>query len=196
MNKSIFYIFLLTALPLCLTGCRKEVRPTSMTIKDSIRHYYPIKQGQQLDIMFTITNTGDAPLIISEMQPSCGCIILDKSSHIIIPEDGIRQFKATYNSIKNVGEVVHRIRIFGNMLPDGRAELKFDVNVVPDADYTRIMKNSIKSSTPKMVLSERWWMEKSPNWDIMSENPNKPQNSNIVSDRQLVVIYCLSLITF
>lgn len=85
----------------------------------------------------TITNTGDAPLIISEMQPSCGCIILDKSSHIIIPEDGIRQFKATYNSIKNVGEVVHRIRIFGNMLPDGRAELKFDVNVVPDADYTR-----------------------------------------------------------
>ena len=108
-----------------------------MTIKDSVRHYYPIKQGQQLDIMFTITNTGDAPLIISEMQPSCGCIILDKSSHIIIPEDGIRQFKATYNSIKNVGEVVHRIRIFGNMLPNGKAELKFDVNVVPDADYTR-----------------------------------------------------------
>ena len=137
MNKSIFYILLLTALPLYFTGCRKEVRPTSMTIKDSVRHYYPIKQGQQLDIMFTITNTGDAPLIISEMQPSCGCIILDKSSHIIIPEDGIRQFKATYNSIKNVGEVVHRIRIFGNMLPNGKAELKFDVNVVPDADYTR-----------------------------------------------------------
>ena len=78
MNKSIFYILLLTALPLYFTGCRKEVRPTSMTIKDSVRHYYPIKQGQQLDIMFTITNTGDAPLIISEMQPSCGCIILDK----------------------------------------------------------------------------------------------------------------------
>ena len=79
MNKSIFYILLLTALPLCFTGCRKEVRPTSMTIKDSVRH----------------------------------------------------------NSIKNVGEVVHRIRIFGNMLPNGKAELKFDVNVVPDADYTR-----------------------------------------------------------
>ena len=127
MNKSISYIILLIAFPFYFTGCKKEVRPTSMTIKDSIRHYYPIKQGQQLELMFTITNTGDAPLII----------ILDKSSHIIIPEDGIRQFKATYNSIKNVGEVVHRIRIFGNMLPHGKAELKFDVNVVPDADYTR-----------------------------------------------------------
>ena len=132
MNKSISYIILLIAFPFYFTGCKKEVRPTSMTIKDSIRHYYPIKQGQQLELMFTITNTGDAPLIISEIQPSCGCIILDKSS-----EDGIRQFKATYNSIKNVGEVVHRIRIFGNMLPHGKAELKFDVNVVPDADYTR-----------------------------------------------------------
>lgn len=137
MSRSVFYILLITVLPFYFTSCKKEVRPTSMTIKDSIRHYYPIKQGQQLDIMFTVTNTGDAPLIISEMQPSCGCIILDKSSHIIIPEKGIRQFKATYNSIKNIGEVEHRIRFFGNMLPSGKAELKFDVNVVPDADYTR-----------------------------------------------------------
>jgi Protein of unknown function (DUF1573). len=137
MKKFILYTLLLVAFPFYFTGCKKEVRPTTMAIKDSVRHYYPIKQGQQLDIMFTVTNTGDAPLIISEMQPSCGCIILDKSSHIIIPEDGIRQFKATYNSIKNVGEVIHRIRIFGNMLPHGKAELKFDVNVVPDADYTR-----------------------------------------------------------
>ena len=127
MNKSVLYILLLTVLPFFLSGCKKKVRPTTMVIKDSVRHYYSIKQGQQLDIMFTITNTGDAPLVI----------ILDKSSHIIIPEEGIRQFKATYNSIKNIGEVVHRIRIFGNMLPNGKAELTFDVNVVPDADYTR-----------------------------------------------------------
>ena len=137
MSNSIFYFLLYTELNFCISRCIKEFNPKSMHIKDSIRHYYPIKQGQQLDIMFTVTNTGAAPLIISEMQPSCGCIILDKSSHIIIPEDGIRQFKATYNSIKNVGEVIHRIRIYGNMLPHGRAELKFDVNVVPDADYTR-----------------------------------------------------------
>ncbi len=107
MNKSVLYILLLTVFLFFLSGCKKKVRPTTMVIKDSVRHYYPIKQGQQLDIMFTITNTGDAPLVISDIQPSCGCIILDKSSHIIIPEEGIRQFKATYNSIKNIGAVVH-----------------------------------------------------------------------------------------
>lgn len=62
MNKSVLYILLLTVFPFFLSGCKKKVRPTTMVIKDSVRHYYPIKQGQQLDIMFTITNTGDAPL--------------------------------------------------------------------------------------------------------------------------------------
>lgn len=137
MKKFILYTLLLVAFPFYFTGCKKEVRPTTMAIKDSVRHYYPIKQGQQLDIMFTVTNTGDAPLIISEMQPSCGCIILDKSSHIIIPEDGIRQFKATYNSIKNVGEVIIVSAFSEICFRTEKAELKFDVNVVPDADYTR-----------------------------------------------------------
>ena len=36
MSKSIFYILLLTVLPFCFSGCKKEVQPTSMTIKDSI----------------------------------------------------------------------------------------------------------------------------------------------------------------
>lgn len=137
MQKTLFYILLFTVLPFFFVSCKKEIRPTTMTIKDTVRHYYPIKQGQQLDIMFTVSNTGKAPLIITEIQPSCGCIIMDKSSQVIVPEGGSRQFKATYNSIKNVGEVVHRIRLYGNMLPKGRTELKFHVNVVPDADYTR-----------------------------------------------------------
>ena len=98
MSKYVFYIFLWLIPALLLSSCRKEVRPTSIEIKDPDRHYYPIKQGQQLDIMFTIT---------------------------------------TYNSIKNIGLVTHCIRIYGNILPAGKAEIKFDVNVVPDADYTR-----------------------------------------------------------
>ena len=137
MSKYVFYFLCLISLSFSFGSCKKEVRPTSMEIKDSVRHYYPIKQGQQLDIVFTVTNTGNTPLVISDIQPSCGCIIVDNRSHIIIPEKGIRDFRATYNSIKNVGLVSHRIRIYGNILPRGKAELKFDVNVVPDADYTR-----------------------------------------------------------
>lgn len=137
MFKITFYIFFFAFTSFFFGSCSKEVKPTSMEIKDSIRHYYPIKQGQELKIVFTITNTGNSPLIISEIQPSCGCIIMDKRTHVIIPEKGMRQFEGTFNSIKNVGLVSHRIRIYGNILPHGKAELKFDVNIVPDADYTK-----------------------------------------------------------
>jgi hypothetical protein len=43
----------------------------------------------------------------------------------------------SYNSQKNVGEVMHTIRIYGNIEPNGMKELSFIVNVVPDPDYTR-----------------------------------------------------------
>lgn len=40
-----------------------------------------------------------------------------------------------YDSRKNVGKVEHAIRFWGNISPSGMAELRFDVNVVPDASY-------------------------------------------------------------
>ncbi|MDR0895395.1 MAG: DUF1573 domain-containing protein [Prevotellaceae bacterium] len=137
MKKLVLFLPVMLLLMLTGTSCRKSLQYTTVNIKDSIRHYYPIKRGQQLDIMFQITNTGNEALIIHDIQPSCGCIVLDKSSHIVIPEHHSRQFHATYNSSKNVGEVMHHIRIYGNILPKREAELSFQVNVVPDASYTR-----------------------------------------------------------
>ena len=40
-----------------------------------------------------------------------------------------------YDSRKNVGRVEHSIRFWGNISPGGMAEMRFDVNVVPDANY-------------------------------------------------------------
>jgi hypothetical protein len=40
-----------------------------------------------------------------------------------------------YDSKKNVGKVVHTVRIWGNISPKGMAEMRFDINVVPDANY-------------------------------------------------------------
>ena len=40
-----------------------------------------------------------------------------------------------YDSRKNVGKVEHAIRFWGNIEPSGMAEMRFDVNVVPDANY-------------------------------------------------------------
>ena len=129
MRKSgLTYAVLLVAAVL-FSSCSKRVRPTSVEAKDPVRHYFPILQGQTLDLVFPVTNTGDNPLVIHEIQTSCGCIIADRKSRIIVPPGRTQH--------KNVGAVDHTVWVYGNILPAGVLKLRFDVNVVPDAAYTR-----------------------------------------------------------
>lgn len=137
MGKGSFLIGLLLSSFIMLTGCKKQIQPTTIEVKDPDRHYFPILQGQELDIVFQITNTGNNPLFLKDIQPSCGCIIVNKNSYKIVPPGEKENVRLVYNSTKNVGLVAHSIRLYGNIAPSGLLELKFDVNVVPDADYTR-----------------------------------------------------------
>lgn len=122
---------------LILLSCKKQIQPTTLEIKDPDRHYYPILQGQELDLVFQVTNTGKNPLVIQDIQPSCGCIVEKGKFRNIIPPEGKENIALTYNSTKNIGLVAHSIRIYGNIADSGMIEIKFDVNVVPNADYTR-----------------------------------------------------------
>lgn len=85
--------------------------------------------------MVRITNTGKVPLVIRDIQPSCGCIILESDHEIVVPPSRFMFVTMKYDSRKNVGKAEHAIRFWGNILPDGMAEMRFDVNVVPDANY-------------------------------------------------------------
>lgn len=120
---------------LILAGCTARVQYTTVEIKDPIRHYYPILQGQELNVMVRIINVGKVPLVVKDIQPSCGCIVLDSDSEFVVPPDRDMYVTLRYDSRKNVGKVEHSVRFWGNISPGGMAELRFDVNVVPDANY-------------------------------------------------------------
>lgn len=128
-----------------LPGCRKVVGTTTVEVKDSVRHYYPVIAGQVLNLSFVIKNTGDQPLVIRDVQASCGCIFPDKEreairrggeKRMLLPGNKTTLF-FKYESAKNIGYVEHEIRIYCNAEPRGIVRLLFDVNVVPQADYTR-----------------------------------------------------------
>ena len=123
----------------CLMGlasCRKDIGMTTVSVRDSVRHYYPVLTGEILTLSYELENTGDQPLIIRDIQTSCGCIVPELDTRMLLPGKKVRLlFK--YQSAKNIGYVDHTIRIFGNIKPTGICKLKFDVNVVPNADYTR-----------------------------------------------------------
>ena len=136
MKRLLFLITIVGAL-LGTSGCKRQISNTTVYVEDSIRHYFPIRQGEQLSILYKVENTGEAPLMIQDIHTSCGCVILEQDAKRLVPPEGHTYLHLNYNSQKNVGEVMHSVRIYGNIEPNGIKELSFIVNVVPDPDYTR-----------------------------------------------------------
>lgn len=133
------------------SGCKQRIGWTTASVADSIRHYYPVIAGDVLNLSYEIENTGDEPLIIREIQPSCGCIVPELSSRMILPGKSKRLlFK--YESAKNIGYVEHIIRIHCNVKPTGIIKLIFDTNVVPQADYTRDYEELYKEAVERNAM--------------------------------------------
>ena len=131
MKRITAIIFLILA----LCSCSRRLGLTSVELADPVRHYYPILRGQELIVIAKLTNTGDTPLVVTDVQPSCGCITTDFKGDTMIPPGQSMYVTMKYDSKKNVGLVEHSVRFWGNIEPDGMAQMRFDVNVVPDANY-------------------------------------------------------------
>lgn len=132
-----------------LSSCTNLKSETQIKVIDSIRHYYPLVQGQELEIVYEIQNVGESPLNIEEILPTCGCIIVDETQKTNIPPDGTIFLKLTYNSNKNIGLVYHYIYLYGNFNKKKPQVLSFDVHVVPDALYTKDYEELFKTEVEK-----------------------------------------------
>lgn len=72
-----------------------------------------IKEGTLATHTFTFTNTGKAPLVLSNVQPSCGCTTPEWSKEPIMPgQKGT--IKAAYNSYGRPGTFQKYITVKSN----------------------------------------------------------------------------------
>lgn len=120
---------------LCLLSCEKQLKPASVILVDPVRHYYPVLQGEMMNISYEIENTSDNPLFIQELQTTCGCIISKDDLPVVILPHKVGYINLVFNTIKNTGYVDHFIYCYGNFQDSTCVELEFDTNVVPRADY-------------------------------------------------------------
>lgn len=58
---------------------------TSMTIDKEIHDFGKVVEGVENQCTFTITNTGDKPLVLSDVKASCGCTTPHKPEGPIAP---------------------------------------------------------------------------------------------------------------
>jgi hypothetical protein len=74
--------------------------------------YGKIDKGSKGERVFTFTNIGDAPLIITNIRSSCGCTVPQKQEKPLMPgEKG--EIKVSYDT-KIVGGFSKSITIFSN----------------------------------------------------------------------------------
>jgi Protein of unknown function (DUF1573) len=121
-----------------LTGCHNADRRLPATIPDpngyttikwldSSKDYGKISEGQQLDVAFRFRNTGGHPLVITRVQPSCGCTIAEQPQAPIAPgSEG--QIRATFNSQGRTG--VNHKTLFVNANTSGHQSWSLNFVVV------------------------------------------------------------------
>lgn len=120
-----------------LTSCRKTVQPTAIEIDDSIRHYPAVILGDDLAMEFVVRNVGSDMLVITDVQPAVPTIEADKDNATMIPPGKEGRLKFIFHTDKNLGLARHIIRIFGNIMPHGEAQIIFDTHVVrPSVDLS------------------------------------------------------------
>jgi Protein of unknown function (DUF1573) len=96
---------------------------------DSVRNFEKIKEGEKIEVAFRFKNTGDKPLIITDVVPGCGCTVMDKPGKPYAPgEEGV--IKGSFDSKGRAGNNQKTIEVFGNF-PDNHFALKFNVEVEP-----------------------------------------------------------------
>ena len=104
-------------------------RFTTIAWLDSARDFGKIAEGQKLEVSFRFKNTGDHPLIIQRVQPSCGCTIAEQPKAPVLPgEEGI--IKATFDSEQRKGINQKTLYVYTNTKYTQVHELHFSVEVV------------------------------------------------------------------
>lgn len=138
MKKILLFILFLIVASSC--NFRKpnieNVSRTKMEIIDPERHYYPILRGSELTAAYKIFNRGNQPLIIYDVQASCGCIEIDFPKNSI-GKDDFGFIVLDYDSAKNIGYVEFYVTILANTEQDVFTTIKFDLNVVTSPHYTQ-----------------------------------------------------------
>ncbi len=86
---------------------------TNLVLSENHFDFGKIKKGEQVKHVYEVTNTGDNPLIISQVKPACGCTAPDFTKEPIMPgQKG--QVTLAFDSTSFDGLVNKQAEIFAN----------------------------------------------------------------------------------
>lgn len=136
--KKLFLLCLFAVMSLGVANAQEEKKDASeplhgprITFAEREHNYGTIQKGGDGNCVFTFTNNGDEPLILSNVRASCGCTTSKWTQKPVMPgktgEIGVR-----YNT-NNVGGFTKTVTITSNAINEPRLVVKIKGNVVDPA---------------------------------------------------------------
>ncbi|GAA4244189.1 MULTISPECIES: DUF1573 domain-containing protein [Winogradskyella] len=128
LNISILLIFALSFFNAAPTEFDKyDVKVAILKFKTEVINYGTITQNAEGKRIFTFTNTGDAPLLITKVKTSCGCTVPSYSKAPIQPGDQ-GELEIKYDT-KRLGAFTKTVTVISNA-EGGNKILKIKGNIV------------------------------------------------------------------
>ncbi len=112
-----------------MTIPKDSTQVTSIQWLDSTtRNFGTIAEGMKLEVKFRFRNSGDKPLIIEQVRPSCGCTVAEQPDEPVMPgKEGI--IRASFNSEGRTGVNHKTLYVMANTKGDPSNALAFTVTV-------------------------------------------------------------------
>ncbi len=101
---------------------------TKIDFRETSYNFGKIAEGEIVSHRFSFKNTGDKPLLVADVRPSCGCTTPDWTKTEVAPgQEGFIQVQ--FNSQGRPGEQHKSVTVFSN-IKDRVMEIKFQGEVI------------------------------------------------------------------
>jgi hypothetical protein len=109
-------VFLMAMVIVAFSVHAQDAAPTNapvITFEESSKDFGDITQGDKVEHVFKLENTGKAPLVISNVAATCGCTVPNWPKEPIAPGK-TAEIKVTFNSAGKMGKQNSVVRIYSN----------------------------------------------------------------------------------
>ena len=127
------FLFLVAILGFAFQGFAQQAEKKDgpvITWEKKTHDFGDITQGDKVDHTFYFTNTGNEPLLITNVQVSCGCTTPKGWPRDPIPPGGKGELTLSFNSTGKLGKQNKPVTITSNAVNSDGGTISFTTNVL------------------------------------------------------------------
>lgn len=126
--KKLFVLAIAMVFAVALQAQNKK--GAELTWEKGTHDFGEVVQGEKVEHTYKFTNTGNEPLIITNVQPSCGCTLPKSWPRDPIMPGGSGELVIAFNSAGKFGKLDRTTAIVSNAVNEGANQIKFSANVI------------------------------------------------------------------